>query len=71
MNKLAVILLALFLVSCGGTSEQNTTEEVSDEIIKETQEMEQTTRELEEATDELEKQVRETESEVDSLLQDI
>lgn len=71
MKKLAMLLLLGFLFACGGSGEQNTTEEVSEEMIKETQEVEQTTQELNETTNELEEKTKQTESEVDSLLQDI
>lgn len=70
MKRLSIILLSTIvfgLVSCGSSQK----EEVSQELIEDTETVEQRTTELDASTESLENEAEEAQSEVDSLLQDI
>ncbi len=69
MKKTIAILTLMSMVALSCNSSQK--EEVSEEEIQLTQEVENATEALEESADELTNEVKEIESEVDSLLQDI
>lgn len=67
LSRIVLLFFTVALLSCGGSQK----EEVSQELIEDTQTVEQQTTELDESAKNLENQAEETQSEVDSLLQDI